>query len=372
MTERESRIDWLIFTIVGGVLSLGLILKVGEYKEIYKDYKYERQKASHVTTQDGVRYYLYRDENKAVVVPLKRRYDIGSGGIYVTSKFYKGHIAVKDTVTYLFHKYPVTEVGKEAFEGCEELESVQLPNTIKKIGEKAFKNCKKLQTINWPDSLILIKRSAFSHCNSLREVELYGDCRILEYAFFECDALERFIYKRERVVKPNPETDPHVLLHLEKSIAGAAFYGCKNLSYVEIDALNATFYTFPSDIIGGGFEPIFGYDKALKEIHISPECRNIFFHEGSVYDKNTLDLLFCLPTVDSIYYVPEGANRILPHAFHGVPLKEIWLPTTITSICYDAFTDSTIVHLPQYTKIKIDDEAFNGEQTIEYYIKRPD
>ena len=43
----------------------------------------------------------------------------------------------------------ITEIGKNAFNGCTALENAKLPSTIKKIKENAFENCSKLQEVTY-------------------------------------------------------------------------------------------------------------------------------------------------------------------------------------------------------------------------------
>lgn len=59
-----------------------------------------------------------------------------------------------------FEGLPVTEVADRAFEGCDILISVKLPDTVLKIGEKAFANCDGLKDIEMPD-YVEIGKDAF-------------------------------------------------------------------------------------------------------------------------------------------------------------------------------------------------------------------
>ncbi len=61
----------------------------------------------------------------------------------------------------------VTAIGEYAFELCEELKKVELPEGITEIGRRAFSDCCRLETINLPKSLKSIGRLAFSGCTSL-------------------------------------------------------------------------------------------------------------------------------------------------------------------------------------------------------------
>ena len=339
----------------------------------YTAYRMERQYASHTKTIDGVRYFLYNDTKTAKVAPLKKRYkrfDIGTGGMYVATKYYKGHITVKDTITYLYRKYPVTEVADEAFNGCKELESVQLPNTIRIIGEQAFSCDKKLHSINWPDSLKRIKKYAFSECESLQAVEIYGDCTIEQQVFFLCKSLETFIMKREQVMRPNPENESKPLANLQKTIGEGAFCDCPRLKHVEIHALNATMQSNTTNFWSSTYHPVFSYCDSLQEIYISDSCRNLCYYNGAIYNKDTTTLIFCLPSAKGDFYVPTSVRKIRTHAFMGCKqLTEIWLHKDIRYIETWAFTDSCTVLFPnvRMDNLKLSNAAFNDKQTIVYY-----
>ena len=66
----------------------------------------------------------------------------------------------------------VTAIGEYAFELCEELKKVELPEGITEIGRRAFSDCCRLETINLPKSLKSIGRLAFSGCTSLNNLEV--------------------------------------------------------------------------------------------------------------------------------------------------------------------------------------------------------
>lgn len=55
----------------------------------------------------------------------------------------------------------VTNVGRNAFDGCSNLSGAVLPETLEVIGESAFKECVALKCIRFPDSLQKIDRNAF-------------------------------------------------------------------------------------------------------------------------------------------------------------------------------------------------------------------
>ncbi len=63
---------------------------------------------------------------------------------------------------------PIKHIDRSAFEGCENLTSVIIPEGIEIIDNYAFKDCSKLESISLPDSIIEIDSSAFDNCSSLQ------------------------------------------------------------------------------------------------------------------------------------------------------------------------------------------------------------
>lgn len=76
-------------------------------------------------------------------------------------------ITVASTVTIGDKTYTVTTIGSYAFENCDHLTSVSLPNTITTIEAYAFTDCDNLTSIVVPTSVISMGTRAFNNCSSL-------------------------------------------------------------------------------------------------------------------------------------------------------------------------------------------------------------
>ena len=61
-------------------------------------------------------------------------------------------------------KYQVSEIANYAFQECDKLESLVIPNTVKKIGFYAFTGCSKLLNISFPESLEDVMAGALYKC----------------------------------------------------------------------------------------------------------------------------------------------------------------------------------------------------------------
>ena len=86
----------------------------------------------------------------------------------------------------------VTSIGKDAFYGFIELQSVKfIPNSVVvSIGESAFKGCERLEKITIPNSVTTIGNSAFKGCESLEKITIPNSvASIGDSAFWECSGL---------------------------------------------------------------------------------------------------------------------------------------------------------------------------------------
>lgn len=78
-----------------------------------------------------------------------------------------GDLIIPETVTYEGETYIVTRISNDAFEWCQELTSVTIPNSITEIGENAFLGCTGLTSVTIkseasPKRLIcLLKKAIF-------------------------------------------------------------------------------------------------------------------------------------------------------------------------------------------------------------------
>lgn len=85
----------------------------------------------------------------------------------------------------------VTEIGGNAFIGCQLLENVRLPETMTKIGNGAFTNCPLLGSVKIPSGITEIGNDVFRLCKSLSEINIPSTVtKIGGYAFYGCESVE--------------------------------------------------------------------------------------------------------------------------------------------------------------------------------------
>ncbi len=66
----------------------------------------------------------------------------------------------------------VTHIGVGAFSSCSRLEEVCLPASIEVIGKMAFKKCSNLQTVQMQDGVTTIDAQAFADCTRLKNITI--------------------------------------------------------------------------------------------------------------------------------------------------------------------------------------------------------
>ena len=84
----------------------------------------------------------------------------------------------------------VTSIGDYAFEKCNSLIDIAIPDTVKTIGDSAFRLCTSLKSIMIPEGVTSIGNYAFYWCTDLTSINIpKGVTEIGEHAFHGCDSL---------------------------------------------------------------------------------------------------------------------------------------------------------------------------------------
>ena len=150
------------------------------------------------------------------------------GENYAPAYYYlPASLEIPSKVVYSGNTYTVTEIGNYAFQACEMLESVSIPNTVKKIGIYVFTGCTKLLDISFPESLEDVMGGALYECawyNNQPDGLVYvgnllyrykgiapvgtievreGTKAILDFAFYQQSNIQS-------VVLPNSVTSVHI------------------------------------------------------------------------------------------------------------------------------------------------------------------
>ena len=244
----------------------------------------------------------------------------------------------------------VKSIGNYAFAGCSALESITIPDSVLNIGDSAFEGCTALESITIPDSVLSIGYSAFEGCTALKNITIPGSVlSIGDNAFKECTALESATIS-EGV----------------KSIGDNAFYNCTNLVNVSLpDSLTSisfnTFYGCNLQTYDDGTAYYLGnsenhylvlvsvISKEITSFTIDDKTKFIWssaFSECRVLEsiENTQNIL-CIGSYAfehcnnlKTFTIPYGVTTIEDGTFFCCTnMQTITIPETVTSIGQSAF-----------------------------------
>ncbi|MBR6292083.1 MAG: leucine-rich repeat protein [Bacteroidales bacterium] len=104
-----------------------------------------------------------------------------------------GDLIIPSTISYCGNNYDVTAIGQDAFQNCDEMVSITMPNSVTTIGSSAFVYCQSLTTVNLSENVTAIGSYAFAYCQSLTTVNFSENVTTIgSYAFAGCQSLATF------------------------------------------------------------------------------------------------------------------------------------------------------------------------------------
>lgn len=249
--------------------------------------------------------------------------DLPDGLVYLNKVLYackgeytpENHVEIKDGTV---------SISGHAFDHCEDMRSITIPNTVTTIGENTFEYCYALESINIPNSVTTIGEGAFYDCTSLATATIGNGITNMDDRLFDgCTALNSVSFADGA-----------------KIIGNNAFCGCSNLHTVEM----------PNTITFIG-EGAFSDCQALTEIEIPTGVKNL--NNGIFAGCSALTEI---NIHNSLHTIGEGA-------FRGCQsLTDITIPNSVTTIGIEAFHDCsslTTITIPEGIK-KIEGDQFNG------------
>ena len=242
----------------------------------------------------------------------------------------------------------VKVIGDSAFNGCESLTSINIPNSVTTIGNKAFIYCDSLTSINIPNSVTTIGEEAFCGCDSLTSINIPNSVTTIEdWAFFGCESLIS-------IYIPNSVT----------TIGNSAFNGCESLTSINIPnsvttiedwaffgCESLTSITIPSSVV-----TIIGNPFMLWHGNLKNESKAFIYEDNVLFNKNKTTLI-AYRAKETNYTIPNSVTTIGEGAFADCKsLTCINIPNGVTTIGKHAFAGCESL-----TNINIQ----NGVTTIE-------
>lgn len=266
-----------------------------------------------------------------------------------SNKYYE-----QNTLTYVFdHKLTkiiipeyVSVIKKSMFYGCDQLITVEIPNTVLEIQAHAFQNCKNLRHVVFHEGSRLSKIGAyaFAGCSTLEMMILpSGIVEIGRGAFFECCSLREllFVYMQRGQLK----TSGNFPTAIEK-IPRLAFAGCTSLLAVEFGSgsmlekvENDAFIgclKMQKILLAGKIKTLgsyaFAYCKKLETVAL-PQIDKLM-------SIGKCTFMYCEAL--TYFQLSNHMEHIYMRTFYGCNgLKQIKIPKKVISINHQAFAKCT-------------------------------
>ena len=286
--------------------------------------------------------------------------DSDGNGIY----YYIAIIDCNESVTKIeipaeIEDIPVVEIESSAFNGCANLTSIIIPDSITSIGDFAFENCSGLTSITIPDSVTSIGDHAFYNCSSLTSITVSENNKYfssLNGVLFNKDKTELVTYlignERTEYAIPDSVT----------SIGDRAFYKCSSLTSIIIpdsvtsigdhafyNCSSLTSITIPDSVTSIGDHAFY---NCLTSITVSENNKYFSSLNGVLFNKDKTELItYPIGNERTEYTIPDSVTSIGNFIFYNCSsLTSITIPDSVASIGNSAFYNCSSL-----TNIKLPD-----------------
>lgn len=141
---------------------------------------------------------VYSKDGKALITCLKKKelinYKVKEGTLFICDDAFD----CCDNLKEIIIPDSVQAIGKNAFWGCSSLLNIELPRHLDVIQARTFSGCRKLSYISMPESLKRIEECAFVFCDSLCFVFMAQNIKYVAPTAFESNK-----YIPIKIIVPN-------------------------------------------------------------------------------------------------------------------------------------------------------------------------
>ena len=93
-------------------------------------------------------------------------------------------------ITDLILPTSITSIGNSAFWRCRKMVNISIPESVTNIGSGAFADCENLESISLPSSVQKIDNGTFNGCSNLKNIQIPESVTSIgDYAFYNCQRL---------------------------------------------------------------------------------------------------------------------------------------------------------------------------------------
>lgn len=308
-----------------------------------------------------------------------------------------------ESITSVVIPEGVTSIGNSAFAGCTALKSVTLPNSLTKIESYAFCDTA-LESIVIPDSVTTIESRVFKACSALKDITLPFVGKCTDYTD-QTEGLFGYIFGAESYnggtgasQKYGSGDDDYITYYIPNSLSSVtitgnsiptgAFYGCNHIRNISLSEnvtsigswafgmctmlyeikLPSKTYSFGTDVFEGCVQ-LYSVKIPTGPSYLNgtfKECGNLQYvslPSGIIGFTETFQNCAALQRIE----LPEGLEFIGDSTFSGcLNLTEINIPESVTEIGERAFSSCTALRtlrLPA-SVAQIGDYAFYSTSSL--------
>ncbi len=251
----------------------------------------------------------------------------------------------------------ITELGAFAFNNCENMKEIELPDSLVTIGDSAFANCKSLLSVTIPKNVNFLGLNLFYYCESLEELKVDPENETFD-SRDNCNGIIVTEFNQLRNACKNttfPESVTNIAALAYRGVMGVteitipehiidiysqAFEECVDLETIKLHPdvklyIAGTFSKckklknvyLPYGITSIGMQD-FSECTSLEEIEIPASVE--WINQSAFYGCTSLKTVT----------LKNGVQNIGPGAFNGcTSLEEIVIPESMANIQVAAFRD---------------------------------